>query len=200
MKQYPSISKHVTNIPAYAFDKLDGSCIRTEWTRKTGFFKFGSRKRLLDREDQLLGEAIDLFKNKYEKDLHDAFVKLKALQMVAYLEYWSPNSFAGNHADEPHDITLFDVDMYKKGILPPKEFLNHFGHLDIPKLLYHGNINEPFVKSVKNSTLEGMSFEGVVCKAMNRNRIHMFKIKTLAWISKLKDKCGDNVNLFNELL
>ena len=47
MKQYPSISHDIRSVQAYAFDKLDGSNIRAEWHPKKGFWKFGSRTRLL---------------------------------------------------------------------------------------------------------------------------------------------------------
>ena len=43
MKGYPSIPREVQHsLNVYAFDKLDGSQIRAEWTQKNGFFKFGS--------------------------------------------------------------------------------------------------------------------------------------------------------------
>jgi hypothetical protein len=43
MKTYPSISRDIVGQPIYAFDKLDGSNIRAEWSKKNGFHKFGSR-------------------------------------------------------------------------------------------------------------------------------------------------------------
>jgi len=44
MKSYPSIpGKHTNGIPLTVFDKLDGSNIRAEWSKKRGFYKFGTR-------------------------------------------------------------------------------------------------------------------------------------------------------------
>ncbi|HEY0138706.1 MAG TPA: hypothetical protein VGB85_31695, partial [Nannocystis sp.] len=67
MKPYPSISTKIrADVPIYAFDKLDGSQIRAEWTPKSGFGSFGSRKRALERSHPWLGEAITLVRDKYE--------------------------------------------------------------------------------------------------------------------------------------
>jgi hypothetical protein len=115
---------------------------------------------------------------------------------------WGKNSFAGNHIDEKHYLTLFDVSVHKKGILLPQEFLKLFGNLDIAKLLYYGNANSEFIEKVKNRELNGMTFEGVVCKG----RLEypglplMFKIKSLEWINKLKNFCKDDNNLYEKLL
>lgn len=51
-----------------------------------------------------------------------------------------------------------------KEILEPERFLKYFGHLDIAKVLYTGDLTPEFIESVRNSTLPGMTFEGVVCK------------------------------------
>ena len=48
MKQYPSISGKLVNTKIYAFDKLDGSNIRGTWSKKRGFYKFGTRTQMLD--------------------------------------------------------------------------------------------------------------------------------------------------------
>lgn len=51
-----------------------------------------------------------------------------------------------------------------------------------------------FDNSVKQSTLDGMTFEGVVCKSglNNRKQPMNFKVKSDAWINKLKNKYADN--------
>lgn len=45
MITYPSLDYYFDypEIYIYAFDKLDGSNIRFEWSRKRGFYKFGTR-------------------------------------------------------------------------------------------------------------------------------------------------------------
>jgi hypothetical protein len=201
MKQYPTIQRQVVRTPIYAFDKLDGSNIRAEWDKKKGFWKFGSRKRLLGEDQGILKEAEDLIQEKYAEALARVFADGKHLKGICFFEFYGPHSFAGNHANEPHDVVLIDINPFKKGILPPREFLKQCGHLHIPELLYHGNPNQPFVESVKDSTLEGMTEEGVVCKAKGKgNTILMFKVKSRAWIDRLKGHCGDNTKLFEQLL
>src|SRR5271166_3879848 len=149
MKAYPSIARDVVNIPIYAFDKLDGSNIRAEWSRKKGFYKFGTRTRLVDATDLMLGSAPELVTTKYERDLSDIFKKERYESAVCFFEFWGLKSFAGNHdPDEPHNVTLFDVNPYKKGILDPGAYMDLFGHLDIARLLYRGNPNADFVNSV----------------------------------------------------
>lgn len=55
MKQYPSINGQISyEFPVYVWDKLDGSNIRAEWSKKNGFYKFGTRERLLDSTDKVL--------------------------------------------------------------------------------------------------------------------------------------------------
>jgi len=171
MKQYPIMTAEIRRgLPIYAFNKLDGSNIRAEWSRKNGFYKFGSRKVLIDKTHPL-GEA--------EKLIRDA----RFDQAIVFFEFF------GRHTEEEHDVVLFDANPYKKGILPPADFLKLVGHLDVPPVLYRGNVTQEFEQSVLNSTLDGMGFEGVVCKAKNPKRTPMpvmFKIKSRAWRERLR--------------
>jgi len=201
MESYPSINTIVTDATIYAFDKLDGSNIRAEWTRKTGFTKFGTRHRLLD-ENEPLGEAISLFQNKYADDLERVFRAQKFEKATAFFEFYGKNSFAGQHEDEEHFVTMFDLHICKKGLLPPKEFLKAMNGLETAPLLYQGKANQPFIESVKNSTLEYMTLEGVVCKGDldNRRRPIMFKIKSEAWLARLKEKYGHDEQLLRSLI
>lgn len=189
MKRYPEIPYKISDIPVYCFDKLDGSNIRAEWTRKTEFSKFGSRHRLIDKNDSQFGEAVDLILYTYGDVLSSVFREERYTEAVAFFEFYGANSFAGTHvSDEDHYVTLIDVNVYKRGILPPKEFLKLFGHLGIPNMVYYGRPGHDFVESVRNRTLKGITFEGVVCKSMHKNKPLMFKIKTRDWIRKIKDK------------
>lgn len=203
MNEYPSIDRKVIDKTIYAFDKLDGSNIRAEWTRKNGFSKYGSRRCLIDEKTEVLGNAIVIFKNKYEKAITDIFKNERYEKAICYLEYWSPNSFAGTHVEEPHDLTLFDVSVYKKGLMLPNAFLRTFKGLETAKLLHMGNCTNEFIESVNNGTLSGMTFEGVVCKSIEYRfygQPWMFKIKNKSWIEKLKVKCNGDMKKFEELL
>lgn len=205
MKSYPSIDKQIRDdVYIYAFDKLDGSNIRAEWNSKKGFYKFGTRNQLMDENTQPFGQAIPIIRNKYEKELSLVFKEQRWQDAICFFEFHGPNSFAGNHLEtDEKTVTLFDVNPYKKGILEPKEFIKLFGHLDIPRILFEGKANSTLMDQVKNSTLTGMTFEGLVCKGQNDKKTKspiMFKIKSQAWLDKLKTFCKGDENLFNKLV
>lgn len=204
MKTYPIISKEInSNIDIYAFDKIDGSNIRSEWTKKNGFWKFGSRKRLLGSDQSIICEADQLIIDKYADDLSKIFLKQRYQKVIMFFEFSGEHSFAGKHDEnDEHDVVLIDVSPHKKGILPPREFLKIFGGLDIPKILYRGKANNIFVQLVKDRKIEGLTFEGVVCKGQLNRKTglpYMFKIKTNDWLNKLKGYCKGDEKLFNSL-
>ncbi len=202
MEIYPTIPVTVTSTPIIAFDKIDGSNIRVEWTRKTGYTKFGARRRLLDSNEEPLGEAVTLFRNEYGDTLESIFRKKRYEKVTAFMEFVGPNSFAGQQQNEPHPVTLFDVQTFKQGMMSPNEFLKTFAdHVRTPTVLYEGKANQPFIESVRNNTLPGITFEGVVCKGGLdvRHRPIRFKIKTQDWLDKLKDKYGHDPALYESL-
>ncbi|HVI41288.1 MAG TPA: hypothetical protein VM577_11565 [Anaerovoracaceae bacterium] len=200
MKTYPSIPKDIsTDYNIYAFDKLDGSNIRAEWSKKRGFYKFGTKTQMLGEDHPVFGEAIPLIRSSYEKDLTDIFKEKKYDNVVCFFELHGPNSFAGYHEKESHKVTLLDVSPLRKGIIGPTEFIDDYGHLDIPKVLYYGKANSFFVDQVRSGTLAGMTFEGVICKASTGKNTVMFKVKNKAWLDKLKIKCKDDEKLFEQL-
>jgi len=202
MKTYPSITKDIIKEKIYAFDKLDGSNIRVEWNKKNGFHKFGTRKRLLDKNEPTFGRSVDLFLNKYSEDLSRIFIENKWKNTISFFEFFGPSSFAGVHDEnEIQDVVLFDVGVEKKGLLEPSLFLKLFQNISHAELLYYGNPNSDFVDSVKNGTLQGMTFEGVVCKGKYRSPglPLMFKVKNEAWILKLRDLYKDDKK-FQEML
>lgn len=202
MEQYPSLDKIIRNTHIYAYDKLDGSNIRAEWTHKTGFIKFGSRTQLMDKSQPNLGEAIPLFNEKYANNLNAIFRKQRYQKATAFFEYYGPSSFAGFHEkDESHDVTLFDVHVYKQGLMIPQQFNKVFKNIDTANLLYEGKPSEEFLRSVRTGELEGMTFEGVVCKAGydQRNKLASFKVKNQGWLDKLKTRFWDDERMFNQL-
>ena len=201
MKGYPSISRKLQHsLDVYAFDKLDGSQIRAEWTRKNGFFKFGSRRVLIDGSHPL-GKAVGLIQNKYTDDLERVFRRDRFDKVTCFFEFLGPSSFAGQHVEnEDHDVWLFDIDVYKKGLLDPPDYLKLVGKLDIAQLIHTGRAGPQFEEAVRNSLLEGMTFEGVVCKARAKKRTPvMFKIKTKVWIAKLREFCAGDLKMFDLL-
>lgn len=196
------------DIDIIAFDKLDGSNIRVEWGPKSGFCKYGTRKRLLSSEEPPLGGAILIFERDWASDLESCFSKQrwngKDMRITCFFEFFGSNSFAGQHDEEDdHKLVLLDAHVHKIGILAPRDFIKIFGHLEIPEILYYGKANKEFIESVRNSTLDGMTFEGVVCKGFERRKKKskniFFKIKSQAWFDKLKDFCNGDEQLFEDM-
>lgn len=120
---------------------------------------------------------------------------------MCFFEYFGPNSFAGGHTDpvEKMDIVLIDVNPYKKGIMPPEEFLEFSTGMEIPTVLHTGKIDKEFIQNVRNSELTGLTLEGVVMKAIGVKHNGMCKIKTKKWLDKLKEFCNNDPKLFNRL-
>lgn len=204
MKSYPSITtKSRFDLPAIVFDKLDGSNIRAEWSKKKGFYKFGTRNRLVDVSDPLFGGAPGLIQEKYSDALSSIATKQRWERAVFFFEFFGPNSFAGNHEDEEHDVVLFDVSVYRKGFIPPREFIELFEwNVDTPVVLKQGNVNAEFIELVRTGMINNLTFEGVVCK-MKHPKLGTsisFKIKTLQWLAKLKSYCGNDEAQYMRLL
>lgn len=202
MQTYPSIDKIIRSGKFYVFDKLDGSNIRAEWTRRGGFVKFGSRQRLLDPNEKPLGEAVGLIRA-HEDALHEVLKKQRWQKATLFFEFYGEHSFAGFHEDERHKVALLDVHVYKKGLIEPRDFLKFVAKADVdtPALLHYGNVTADIVASVKDGSLKGMTFEGVVCKGGSgrQGHVQMFKVKNQAWLDALRKRVGDDDALFERL-
>lgn len=205
MKTYWSIdgpSKGHKGKPCYAFVKYDGSNMRFEWSRKRGWYKFGTRKTMIDHTSKVFGPCIPMFLEKYGDGLENVFKTDKLFRgiqsVVVFSEYFGSQSFAGMHRpwDEQRDIVLFDVNLHKKGFLGPKQFLDSFGHLNVAEVVYQGNFNTSLVESVRNETIDLESKyqvraeipEGVICKSGTGHQLWMCKIKTERYKAELKEE------------
>lgn len=204
MKAYPSIEYAAEcRLPIVAFDKLDGSNVRAEWSKKRGFHKFGTRHRLVDVGDPTFGKVPGLIETKYGQSLGRALFHAGFERAVCFFEFWGLSSFAGSHdLSETQTVTLFDVAPFNKGILSPDDFLTLVGQLDHPAVLYRGPVTSEFIEQVRDGTLPGMTFEGVVCKTANDKRTKMplmFKQKSRAWLDKLRERCAGDEEMLKRL-
>lgn len=203
MKSYPSIP-HSTGTSfqelqgAHVFDKLDGSNLRFEWSRKRRqWTKFGTRTRLFDENDWQFGRAIKIFFATLAEPLAKVAFDQRWESVVAFAEHWGPRSFAGCHHDpqnqplDPDDqmrVDLIDVAPHKQGILGPAEYLKLFDGLPMATYLGRLNWTRGFVERVWNGDVEGVTFEGVVAKTGHgkNHDIVMAKAKTRAWVDRVK--------------
>lgn len=179
--------------PCHVFYKYDGSNLRWEWNKKRGWYKFGTRTRLFDRSDEQFGSAIDLFLGTIADDIVTTVVSsFRVTDFIVFTEYFGPNSFAGTHHDaDEKTLKLFDVNLYKKGIVPPREFVKAFGDKEYSaQFLGVHNLNSTLIESVKSNT---ELVEGVICKGVNdRGQLWMTKIKTDKYLDRLKNHYGNN--------
>lgn len=196
MKLYEEIKYYGDHwgLPVFAFDKLDGSNLRFEYSQKRGFYKFGTRQMMIDNTHPEFGFAINLFLNKYSDSLTKIF-KSKGyrdtLAFTCFAELVGEKSAFGQHdyVNDVFDITLFDIEVYKTGLIPPRQFVKDFQSVGIPKIIYTGNLNREFVQAVKRNDYSLK--EGVVCKAIisnkKENNLFYCKIKTDKWFAELRN-------------
>lgn len=191
MKDYPSIPRATgtsfVEFDAQVFDKLDGSCLRFEWSRKAGWNKAGTRTRLLDATDPVFGPALPLFAATLAEPLERIARAARWDQVVVFTEFWGPGSFAGLHV--PGDLmhlTVFDAAPYKQGLLEPNDFRKLFeGQVETPAYLGRTRWTRGFVERVRAGDIAGITFEGVVGKAPGRQGLLMAKAKTQVWLDKV---------------
>ena len=199
MKQYPSIpywSQKMIGESCICFDKKDGSNLRFEFNRKSGWCKAGTRNQMIDKTNEQFGAAIPLFLDKYGDELAKVFSTKpyrNKPNFVAFCEWLGPNSFAGQHdKNDKMDLILFDISEYKRGMILPKEFVENFGHLHIPEIIYQGILTEDFINDVKYGKY--ILNEGVMAKGSHKTKggeqVWIAKIKTKAWVDKVKSIYG----------
>lgn len=157
---------------------------------------------MLDPNDPIFGRAVPLFVNKYGDDLAKVFKTEKLFRgvqnVVVFGEFFGSKSIAGMHfpEDELWDVVLFDVNPHKKGILGPKSFLDHFGHLKVAELVTQCGMGQQLIEQVRKETIPLASKydvhtevpEGVICKGGDRHELWMCKIKTERYRDELKKR------------
>jgi hypothetical protein len=187
MKTYPEIlgsSKAPLGEQCIAFVKYDGSNLRWEWSAKKGWYKFGTRTRLFDASDEIFGPAIPLFQDTLGQEIARRIKDIeKGIQnAIVFTEFFGPNSFTGLHkTNDPKELRLFDVNLYKRGIMNPRDFVKYFGDLSFAaQVIYEGKLNQQFIDDVRNGNYPVV--EGVVAKGKD----FMIKIKTNTYLAKLK--------------
>jgi hypothetical protein len=203
MKTYPKMdywNKGRFGEYCYLFNKLDGSNLRYQFSRKRGWYKFGSRNVMIDENTPILGEGVTIFLNTWADELEKIFKQKEYRnidQFIAFGEFYGENSFAGQHVDtDIKKVSIFDIDQYKKGFVPPKQFIEDFGHLNIPKVFYQGEYTQEMIDEVRNNKIlkEGVVSKGVY-KSKGKDVVWSCKIKTNEWLQKVKEKFGEKLLL-----
>jgi len=209
MIEYPSIinSSKAPRKPCIAFVKYDGSNIRVKYTQKRGFDLFGSKNCLIDESHPHLGEVVSVFTKSHADPLTKLFKKLypNEREITVFGEFLGPSSFAGIHVvGEPKEFVMFDVMICGKQnkFVHPKDFVKIYaGEVRTAEVVYEGNMNDQLIADVRAGKYPVN--EGVVCKGMEksgafRGGIWMCKIKTQAYLNKLKVRFGDEWEKYGE--
>jgi len=180
------------------FEKLDGTQIRVEWTKKRGFDKFGSKGQLIDNTSEW-SHMIEVFMETHGDELPRLFKSEypRIQEFTIFGEYWGPSSFIGIHPkeDKRRYVTIFDVSLYRQGFVLPREFskvftgdsyryAHCFGRFTYGKALVDAIFEWQPMESVLTSAIPIQPlFEGVVCKGTRKT-----KGRDLIWQAKLKTK------------
>ena len=197
MKTYPTIehADRGNGQHCIGFEKYDGSNLRFEWSPKRGWFKCGTRTRLFDESDPDFGAAVPMFVEdlgiEVQAICQDRLPrKQKLTQVIAFVEFFGPSSFAGTHnPDELKELRLIDVVVNRRGFLDPADFVSWFGGLDeMARVVYEGTMTGSFIRDVQEGRF-GVN-EGIVCKGGHRHRRWMLKIKTDEYKRRVQEAFG----------
>lgn len=161
--------------------------MRSEWSKKRGWYKHGKRKGLIDHSNPHLVQVPEIFMDEMAENLERVAVNNHWKHLVVFYEFWGVKSIAGLHfEDDPKFLSLFDAAADKKGIVGPKEFRRRFeGHVETARFIDIINWTRGYVDKVRKGQVD-CAFEGVVGKMMeNKHKIIRSKAKTQAWIDKV---------------
>ena len=190
MKEYPSIvaahGQQFAEFDAHLFEKLDGQNVRAQWSAKTGWYKFGSRHRLVELSDPEYGPAVEHFHAELGAPLAALAKKTRARSLTVFMEWFGPTSLGGFHTPgEELSLAVFDAFDPQKGFLSPNEFRKLFEDaVPTPRYLGPQRWTRGYVQRVRAGEVES-SFEGVVAKNYLGTRFQLSKAKTQAWLDAI---------------
>ncbi len=206
MLHYPKMrgSRDCPDGRCVAFEKYDGTNLHWDWDRDFGWHAFGTRRDQFDltpagveefaRTHEHLHEAPALFLSALAEDLErvlrdDPGYRAQG-SLKVFTEFLGPNSFAGLHkAADPKRLIPFDVWAEGLGMVGPRQFVDDFGHLAIARVVYEGKLTGKFTEDVRSGKY-GVA-EGVVCKGGSGPGLWMVKVKTYAYLERLKRAFAD---------
>lgn len=182
-----------------AFEKLDGTNLHWEWTHADGWVGFGTRSASYPLTREGIAEfatrhpgletAPELFAA-FRGTLADILATQPKFERVSvFSEFLGPESFAGMHRpDDAKRLVVFDVYIQDLGFLDPWRFLELFGSLPIPRVLFQGRFTGRLTEAVRAGKYDVA--EGVVCKGGRTPDVWMAKVKTNAYLTRLKQAFG----------
>ncbi|MFK7765868.1 MAG: RNA ligase family protein [Mariniblastus sp.] len=182
-----------------AFDKYDGTNLHWVWDHDLGWHAFGTRRDRFDLDSRGisefaqahrgLGEAPAIFQNQFAAPLAAVIAANELLnastEIIIFTEFLGKHSFAGRHKQgDPKRLVLIDVQIDTE-FLTPEIFISTFDSLPIAQVIYRGRLDGKFATYVREGAYDVA--EGVVCKGGKTGAVWMVKIKTDAYMAKLKE-------------
>ncbi len=106
-------------------------------------------------------------------------------ELIVFTEFLGDNSFAGKHlSSDTKRLIIIDVQT-SAGFLSPDVFVRDLSTLPIARRVYQGKLTGKFADDVRQGRY-GVT-EGVVCKGNAQGKVWMVKIKTNAYMLRLKE-------------
>jgi hypothetical protein len=182
------------------FEKYDGTNIHWVFVPGFGWTDYGTRR---DRF-QLNETGINQFEKAHPElsgvdKLWDQDGKLgsylatkynTAKEIVVFTEYYGPNSFAGSHdSKDKMELVIFDISI-DNSIIYPKTFISDFVDFNIARVVFECKYTGQLFIDIRIGKY-GVK-EGVVIKGVVDNNVYMAKIKTEAYMERLKNKFKDS--------
>lgn len=181
-----------------AFEKYDGTNIHWVWDATLGWYAFGTRRDRFDLDERGvaafnaahpgLEECSAVFLGSLAGQLSSVLRDLDYYgsdELIVFTEFLGEHSFAGKHiSSDPKRLVIIDLET-ANGFLPPERFVRDLGNLPIARTVYRGKLTGRFADDVREGRF-GVS-EGVVCKGESKGKVWMVKIKTNAYMRRLKE-------------
>lgn len=128
------------------------------------------------------------------------FCHYSGLKLTLFTEFLGPKSFAGQHTPgDTMEHIIIDV-MKGKRLLKPDEFVDLFGgtewnvkggwdKFNVAKLLYMGKYSGQLVEDIRHGKYPVK--EGAIIKGLIGSQVYMAKVKTNAYMDRLKNEFKD---------
>lgn len=205
---YPKIPD-TSNCPlkkCWIFEKYDGTNIHWKF-KKHEFVSFGTRRDSFPFTEEGFKDfakahpGLEEVPNSFNQSLSDfLFEYHSGMTATLFTEYVGPNSFAGQHkSGDPMCHVIIDV-MKDNKFLSPDKFIDMFqspwavergwSGLKYAKPIYQGKYYGQLVEDIRNGKFSVK--EGCVIKGIHNKEIYMAKVKTNAYMQKIKQSFQDN--------
>lgn len=185
-----------------AFEKYDGTNIHWVWDATLGWYAFGTRRDRFDLDDQGIAafnsahpgleECSQVFLGAFAEQLSSVLSGLEyygSNELIVFTEFLGDHSFAGKHVStDTKRLVIIDVQT-ANGFLSPAQFVQDLVNLPIARTVYRGKLTGKFADDVREGRF-GVA-EGVVCKGESDGKVWMAKIKTNAYMQRLKEAFAD---------